>query len=244
MATFPTGIAALTNPTTTDKMNVVSHAAQHIAANDEIEAVETALGISLANVVTTTQLDTDVTLSANSNTKVATQKAVKAYADALVISGGGIPIGYLDTDGTLATNSDVKVPSQKAVKTYVDALLSTMYPVGIVVTLGVSTNPATVFGFGTWTAIAGKVIVGIDGTQTEFDTLDETGGAKTNSHTHEHSHTHIVGRTGGTATPGGRISLNDYQLTTDAPNESTTDAPSDTSNLQPYIVKYVWQRTA
>ena len=58
-------------------------------------------------------------------------------------------------------------------------LLALVYPVGSVVTFGVSTNPATLFGFGTWAAIAGKVIVGIDAGQEEFDTLDETGGEKT-----------------------------------------------------------------
>ncbi len=39
-------------------------------------------------------------------------------------------------------------------------IMQAMMPVGFVVTLGVSTNPATLFGFGTWTAITGKVIVG------------------------------------------------------------------------------------
>lgn len=67
-----------------------------------------------------TYLDTDPTLAANSDVRIATQKATKAYADA-VAAGGGIPMGYLDTDGTLAANSDVKVASQKATKTYVDA---------------------------------------------------------------------------------------------------------------------------
>ncbi|MFA6972676.1 MAG: hypothetical protein WC208_14935 [Gallionella sp.] len=54
--------------------------------------------------------DTDGTLAANSDSKYATQKAVKTYA---------LPLSYLDI-GTVTTNSDTKVPSQKAVKTYVD----------------------------------------------------------------------------------------------------------------------------
>jgi hypothetical protein len=44
MATFPGGIASLTNPEYNSRMNILSHAAQHTSANDEIEAIETALG--------------------------------------------------------------------------------------------------------------------------------------------------------------------------------------------------------
>jgi hypothetical protein len=106
-------------------MSAVPHADQHVKANDEIEAIETALGVDLANVVQTSALDTDPLLAADSNTRVATQKAVKAYADNIVITGGGIPIGYLDTDGALTANSDTKVPSQKAVRTYVAASVPT-----------------------------------------------------------------------------------------------------------------------
>lgn len=58
-------------------------------------------------------LDTDGALTANSDVKVPSQKAVKTYA---------MPISYLDTDVNLAANSDVKVPSQKAIKAYADAL--------------------------------------------------------------------------------------------------------------------------
>jgi microcystin-dependent protein len=58
--------------------------------------------------------------------------------------------------------------------------LSTVYPVGCIYTSTVATNPATLFGFGTWTAFgAGRVLVGFDSTQTEFDTAEETGGEKT-----------------------------------------------------------------
>ncbi len=61
--------------------------------------------------------DTDGTLAANSDSKIATQKATKTYADTKVAASA------LDTDGTLAANSDSKVATQKAVKTYADTLL-------------------------------------------------------------------------------------------------------------------------
>lgn len=123
-------------------------------------------------------------------------------------------------------------------------LLGLIYPVGIVITLGVSTNPATLFGFGTWTAIAGRVIVGIDGTQTEFDTLNETGGAKTHTLTitempsHSHSYTNSV---------SGFSASSLVRTGTDAISSGSTDNTGGGgahNNLQPYIVKYVWERTA
>jgi len=54
------------------------------------------------------------------------------------------------------------------------------YPVGSIYLSTNGTNPATTLGFGTWSAFgAGRVPVGFDSGQTEFDTDEETGGAKT-----------------------------------------------------------------
>jgi hypothetical protein len=69
----------------------------------------------LALAIPYTYLDTDTALAANSDVKLATQKATKTYADTK------IPASYLDTDVTLAADSDAKIPTQKAVKAYVDA---------------------------------------------------------------------------------------------------------------------------
>lgn len=161
MATFPTGVVSLTNPSSGTLMSVVSHADQHVKANDEIEAIETALGANLANVVVAADLDTDTMLAANSDTKVATQKAVKAYADAIVLSGGGIPIGYLDTDGTLAGNSDVKVATQKATKTYVDGKVAAGFGAPVAMVAGTTYLAATdglVVGYGTATATTASIL--------------------------------------------------------------------------------------
>jgi hypothetical protein len=63
-----------------------------------------------------TDIDTDGALTANSDTKVASQKATKTYADTK------IPLTYLDTDDTMAANSDTKVATQKATKAYADGI--------------------------------------------------------------------------------------------------------------------------
>src|SRR5581483_7074549 len=59
-------------------------------------------------------VDTDGTLTADSDSKVASQKAVKTYADAAksAAESASIPSSYLDTDGTMAADSDAKVASQ------------------------------------------------------------------------------------------------------------------------------------
>ena len=54
------------------------------------------------------------------------------------------------------------------------------WPVGAVFISVVSTNPATLLGFGTWSAFgAGRVLVGLNSGDADFDTVEETGGAKT-----------------------------------------------------------------
>lgn len=54
------------------------------------------------------------------------------------------------------------------------------FPVGAVFIAVVSTNPATLLGYGTWSAFgAGRVMVGLNAGDPDFDTAEETGGAKT-----------------------------------------------------------------
>ncbi len=164
-------------------------------------------------------------------------------------------------------------------KTTIGDILRLAYPIGSVYTSVVSTSPATLFGFGTWSAFAtGRVLVGIDAGQTEFDVVEETGGAKTHtlltteipSHTHiqdshnhtqnAHSHTqrYHSATTGGlsglaTAPDTSSNTVTDYAQTTantTATNIATTATNQNAggggahNNLQPYIVVYMWKRTA
>jgi hypothetical protein len=58
--------------------------------------------------------------------------------------------------------------------------LAGAWPVGSVYIGVLATNPATLLGFGTWSAFgAGRVLVGLDSGDTDFDTVEEVGGAKT-----------------------------------------------------------------
>lgn len=142
------------------------------------------------------------------------------------------------------------------------------------------TNPSSLFG-GTWVAWGqGRVPVGYDSTQTEFNTVDKTGGTKTVSHSHSiagHFHTtsgHVltvdeipshshrlsvwnnttsnqgnkVAATSNGSTGVGAVSVNSSGggLAHDHGDTGTTDlttSSDSTSNLQPYIVCYMWRRT-
>jgi len=124
-------------------------------------------------------------------------------------------------------------------------VLEKVYPVGsIYINATSSTNPATLLGFGTWVAFgAGKVIVGLDSSDTDFDTAEETGGAKTHtlsiseipSHTHSLSTSDNPGGTGAIEVAGG--------APTSTQTTQATGGGGAHNNLQPYIVAYMWKRT-
>lgn len=181
--------------------------------------------------------------------------AVATKADLLSPVLTGIPLAPTAPSGTFST--------QLATTAFV---LQTIYPVGSIYINGsVSTNPSSLFGFGTWTAFGtGKVLVGLNGADSSFDVLGETGGSKDSvvvSHTHtgttggqSASHTHSQDGVGSSTTPGGQYGLpipsgtsqtgatsNDHShsFTTNAAGVSGTNA-----NLQPYVVVNMWLRTA
>jgi hypothetical protein len=126
--------------------------------------------------------------------------------------------------------------------------ITLLYPVGsIYINASVSTNPATLFGFGTWVSFgSGRVLVGLDSGQTEFDTLGETGGAKTHTLTIPEmpSHNHSVDESNYT---GGGNAIAVGASPSIYPANSGTNAAGGGlahNNLQPYIVVYMWKRTA
>jgi hypothetical protein len=81
-----------------------------------------------------------------------------------------------------------------ATAAFVQAALAALHPVGsIYMNATNATNPATLLGFGTWTAFgAGRVPVGFDAGNALFDAAEETGGsynATLVSHDHTYSAT-------------------------------------------------------
>ena len=137
-----------------------------------------------------------------------------------------------------------------------------LYPVGsLYYNSSVTTNPATLLGFGTWTAFgAGRVPVGFDSGNALFDALEETGGsadAITVSHTHTatvtdpgHLHTQTeynqpgIGNAGGGGARVSAVSANTGSATTGiSVSNSTTGSSGTNANYPPYITVAVWKRT-
>ena len=147
--------------------------------------------------------------------------------------------------------------TQVATTAFVQTALQAIYPVGsIYMNAAVSTNPATLLGFGTWAAYAeGKVPVGKASSGT-FDTLNATGGAETDSHTltlsEIPSHNHSNGSYDRLLLQNGETTVASVDGSAGEPNLGSSGAIQAAGGgaahthdiLQPYIVVYMWKRTA
>lgn len=190
------------------------------------------------------------------------------------VEAASVVSGQVDASGNLVLTT--KGGQQKNAGSVVKPLFS--WPVGSIYIGVTSTNPADLFGGGTWERFGqGRVLVSQDSTQAEFDQPLEVGGAKTHRLTssesgvpaHNHSsppHDHGVTNagTGGEATVGtvsGLVDLGSGVNSAYAPlgqvyavdviaasvtinNNAAQDAANAHNNLQPYIVVYMWRRTA
>ena len=223
------------------------------------------------------------------STNFATKDALSSGNALKIVKGTEIDTEFNNIATAIATKADLASPTftgtplaptasagtsttQLATTAFVQAAIALLYPVGSIYTNAtVSTNPATLLGFGTWTAFAaGRVMVGFNSGNGLFDTAEETGGsadAITVSHTHtatstvsDPTHTHsatsgnnLTTRTGvtGGATAGWFADSSGSPTTTAASTGvsvstsiSTTGSSGTNANYQPYITVYMWKRTA
>ncbi len=202
------------------------------------------------------------------NTEFTTVRtAVNSKADTNGDSGEDFAANNATVAGTLTVTGVPTIPTasagtnttQAASTAFVTAAVAAVdqatinahvYPVGSIYTAVVATNPATLLGVGTWAVFgAGKVLIGIDSGDTDFDTVLETGGSKTDSHTltiaemPAHTHTTTTGSGGGSSSATSQ---------TQSTNSVGTSATSSTGGggahthdiVQPYIVVYMWRRTS
>jgi hypothetical protein len=128
--------------------------------------------------------------------------------------------------------------------------LAAAYPVGsIYMNAEDSTDPSVLLGFGTWAAFgAGRVPVGIDSSDADFDTAEETGGAKTHTLTTDempsHNHNYTNPNIGSSPNSGVGTSSSKNYPTANGGTTTSTGGGQAHNNLQPYIVVYMWKRTA
>ena len=162
------------------------------------------------------------------------------------------------TDGesgqAMTTNGDGQVSFTSL--TGVTATISNAYPVGsIYMNCSNATNPGTLLGFGTWEYFgAGRVLVGLDSSDTDFDGAEETGGSKTHTlslaEMPQHAHTLSMNTSADGDPDGGnrRICTDDAEpggpFTPTHLSMSNQGSNSAHNNVQPYIVVYMWKRTA
>jgi microcystin-dependent protein len=111
--------------------------------------------------------------------------------------------------------------------TYADlfTILSTTYGVG---------DGSTTFNLPN---LKGRIAVGLDSSQTEFDALGETGGAKTHTLTTDEipGHTHgVVTQVGSLSPVAGSTQM--YTGSTDGSQTGSTGGGGAHNNLQPYLV--------
>jgi len=128
-----------------------------------------------------------------------------------------------------------------------------VYPVGSIYLAVNPTNPAGLFG-GTWQAWGtGRVPIGVDTSQAEFNTVQKTGGAKTHTLTVNEmpNHNHPPG-TGGNFVTNMYPNAGNWVFTTGASNMNAnggtttgnTGGGAAHNNLPPYITCFMWLRTA
>lgn len=138
------------------------------------------------------------------------------------------------------------------------------YPVGSIYLSINNTNPTTWFG-GTWSLIAqGRTLVGVDTNDTDFNTVQKTGGNKNHKHTTgDHtltveeipSHNHNIINFNNWGTSGTGSGYQYYNNKTDKMGGNATQNrgggqahnhgdTGNTSNLPPYFTCYIWCRTA
>jgi len=217
------------------------------------------------------------------STDFASKDALPSGNSAKIVKGTEIDTEFNNIAIAVATKADLASPgfsgsptaptqttgdntSKLATTGFVQAALGALYPVGsIYINAAVSTNPATLLGFGTWSAFgAGRVMVGLDAGNAAFDTVQETGGsadAIVVSHTHsatssvsDPGHNHTIGFQNNTIDQNSGSSALAKQGTSNTSTASTgisvstsistTGSSGTNANLPPYIVVYMWRRTA
>ena len=130
-------------------------------------------------------------------------------------------------------------------------ILKTMLPVGSRYVTQDNTNPSEILGFGTWERLKGKVCLGLDEDDTDFNTIGKTGGEKTHTLTKNempnHNHNIITWNNYNSGTMTG---VKVAKTIDNADGNSSSSQPISGAgggeahnNLQPYtVVGYMWIR--
>ena len=173
-----------------------------------------------------------------------------------------------NTKTTLSGGAITIAPNAITSTEIAQSFLDTIYPIGSIYTNATdSTNPGTLLGFGTWVQFAaGRMMLGFgQGTDTRGDTVNFNSVGDTSGE-YQHvlqlsgmpKHDHVPNRNtfdtpnlflrkrsdGGGTTDATDTSVGEVQLNNGygLPEEQGGNQPHN--NMPPYIVVYMWKRTA
>lgn len=132
-------------------------------------------------------------------------------------------------------------------------ILSLAYPIGQSYITQEDVNPLTILGFGTWERVKGKVLVGYDEDDENFNEIGKEGGESTHTLTAgelpEHLHSYTRSTVASTVIDldntynNGATAVS--KVTTATATTSSVGGNESHNNLQPYkVVGYMWIRTA
>lgn len=141
-----------------------------------------------------------------------------------------------------------------------------MYPVGSIILKMNNVNPSTYLGFGTWELIAqGRTLVGVNTSDSDFNTVNKTGGAKTHKHWAGSYKANMnfnmsdgkiyMDAQYGQSNPSVSypeiarywLGTGNYEAHSGETNDygvSVSGQSAESSNVMPYLTTYIWHRKA
>ena len=155
-------------------------------------------------------------------------------------------VNYEVQDGIYTGGTDLNAQTFTDMQTNIEIAMNSIYPVGSIIIRDDSQDMSNFMGF-TWEKVfAGRVLVGLDTTQTEFDTIGKTGGEKTHTLTIDempkHRHTISVGNNPTTDENYDRVASSYAGGAPKNFDTSETGNIKSHNNLQPYQVVAYWKR--
>lgn len=161
----------------------------------------------------------------------------------LYTNKGQISLDNVYVGDTEPTDSNIKCWISPSGKIDLSSLWDQIYPVGSIYLSVNATNPSVLFG-GTWEQVKGKFLVGVDPSDTDFNTSEKTGGEKTHKLTVDempsHNHPGIFKYTNQSNGWYARLYLGTDGKAIE--NEGKTGGDKPHNNLPPYMTVYMWKR--
>lgn len=230
---FPGALPFYTAPTAGETLQAGGHTALHIAEETDILAIATKIGTGAST-------PTSGLVLRGNGAGTSTWGQVVLTTDVT----GVLPVL---NGGTGASTASV-ARTNLGVNTLAE-LLPSIYPIGCIYTEVAGVNPNTTFGFGTWAQFGqGQVLVGQKPADTDFQTVLAVGGEKTHqlitTEMPAHTHPPAAGSTQFVTVGAGAVTVGAGANITSTNNTGSTGGDGAHNNLQPFIVVFMWRRTA